>query len=284
MKGTTLRGLKVFKAMCGRDNFSGIVLATTFWDQVDDPEKAKALHQDLCNNDNFWGEMVKAGSHTETIPDKENGATSAKRIIKYLIERQMKMTLLIQQQFVLEKMLLHETDAGKVLFDEYIIERSDVEFEIETELENLRQARADFHDQNQIAARDAIKLLKDARVKRQRKIQSLQVDTNHINIKWGNHIQKRLKEMKQEAEKTKLNHDLTEAALKAFEASSTHSSATPSVQSSEFGESTIRGRDGVQIVDRRKGKNGGSVSTLSGVVGTGLALGQFVAMLACTVM
>lgn len=66
-KGSDLRNLKVFKKLCGEENFDKIVLGITWWDQID-PQTAFAREHMLCDTPEFWGDMVSKGARVERIP------------------------------------------------------------------------------------------------------------------------------------------------------------------------------------------------------------------------
>lgn len=279
--GTTLRGLSIFKALCGEENYPRIVLASTRWDLVP-PEKAEPRQIELCSEDRYWGDMVKGGSCPYTISDR----TAAIPILKYLIsKRKKKMTLLIQQQMVVDGKPIHETDAGKILFDSHLTERDSLVSKIEVEKERLKQPCSESHDQRQIAARDAIKRLKAERNIRDRNVLSLQVDMQHLNSTLGSQIDQRRKKLKQELQSKHPNFDLT--PLERSRLTLLRNPAyTPSTSNffSRGSRGSEHGLDGIQTLKKIKIGGDSTVSSTSAVVGTGLALGQFVAMLACTVM
>jgi len=279
VKGSTLRALNAFKAICGEENYSGIVLASTRWDQAE-PEKAGARQEELCTDDILWGDMVKGGAFPTAVFDWRE---FARLVLNYFVWKQKKMTFLIQRQMVLEGKLIHETDAGKILYDDHINETKTLDSEIAGELEELKRARSKFYDQKQNAAREAIERLKKDRNIRQERMQSLEVDMKCLDRKWGKKIHETLEEVKPALEKTGLPRTLLEDRLKELREGSVSTSSGPSVCSEEPRELNPD-KNGVQIVRRDKHSHHPSVTTMSTIVGTGLALGQFVAMLACTVM
>ncbi len=66
MQGTALSNMNMFRRLCGSDCFPNVVLVTTFWTQVD-PTEGDRREKELCEIDEFWGQLVKKGSRVVRI-------------------------------------------------------------------------------------------------------------------------------------------------------------------------------------------------------------------------
>ncbi|KAF9449500.1 hypothetical protein P691DRAFT_667336 [Macrolepiota fuliginosa MF-IS2] len=113
MAGTPLRNLRVFGEFCGDVAMCRVVLVTTMWDKLRQPEAGKKREDEL--RENFWKGMLEKGS---TIARFDNTLNSAEKIIQGLIvEKNKRETLLLQEEFVDLKKRLNETHAGQMLYD-----------------------------------------------------------------------------------------------------------------------------------------------------------------------
>jgi hypothetical protein len=59
--GTAGANIRMFKQLCGKDFYRNVVLATTFWEDIDLSE-GDMRERELCGNDEFWGLLKKRGS------------------------------------------------------------------------------------------------------------------------------------------------------------------------------------------------------------------------------
>jgi hypothetical protein len=81
MLGSTLKNLKMFGKLCGKDAAKSVVFASTKWDNVM-KEVGERREKELLEI--FWKEMLDAGSHTTRI---ENTRESVQRTIDGILER-----------------------------------------------------------------------------------------------------------------------------------------------------------------------------------------------------
>lgn len=54
MFGSSLKNLRMFRSLCGTENLSYVILATTIWDKVNAGE-GRAREAELLFNDQWWG-------------------------------------------------------------------------------------------------------------------------------------------------------------------------------------------------------------------------------------
>ncbi|KAF1830684.1 hypothetical protein BDW02DRAFT_650469 [Decorospora gaudefroyi] len=113
--GSAVRALDAFKEMCGEEAFCGVVLATTMWDTVSgsDNELAKAEKRHAEIHEKVRHNILQHGGRTVRLSAVE---VDAKNILEHIISKDRRLTLAFQQQLVDENRLIHETDAGQVLF------------------------------------------------------------------------------------------------------------------------------------------------------------------------
>jgi hypothetical protein len=106
--GAATRNLTMFKKLCGDGNLASVVLATTFWTQVDDGI-GKTREDQLKTTPTFWGSMTSRGSQVFRHDSKEKSGAA---IIQYLLDRRDKPVYALQDEMVNKKKTLEETAAG----------------------------------------------------------------------------------------------------------------------------------------------------------------------------
>ncbi|CZR62288.1 uncharacterized protein PAC_12185 [Phialocephala subalpina] len=118
MSGSAKKNLHMFKALCGSEQFSNIILVTTMWEKVSRKE-GQAREKELRETEEFWGLMVQQGSRMER---HDNTTKSAKKIVKWFVEKK-RVELDIQNEIVKQDRELYDTAAGKTLESELLQER-----------------------------------------------------------------------------------------------------------------------------------------------------------------
>ncbi|KAI5988362.1 P-loop containing nucleoside triphosphate hydrolase protein [Pisolithus albus] len=111
--GTPLRNYKMFKELCGKDNFKNVILVTTMWDIVT-AEVGSAREQEL--HAEFWKAMIALGSTTHRF---EGTSESAWRIINSISVPPLasRRPLQIQWEMVDEHIPLLKTSAGRTVLE-----------------------------------------------------------------------------------------------------------------------------------------------------------------------
>ena len=120
MTRSSLQNLRMFRKLCGDDNLQNVILATTKWGTTPEND-ALAREKELCDNNEFWGLMIKDRALVERF---ENTKESA----RYLVEKILKtgketFTPKIQHEVVEQGKKLSDTDAGAFI-DEALIEQA----------------------------------------------------------------------------------------------------------------------------------------------------------------
>jgi len=130
------QSLRSFKRLCGEDAFRKVVLATTFWDQVDHAI-GERRERELKSEWDYWGEMMNRGSK---VLRHDQGKRSAKEIIKYVMDQQRSTVratpLAIQHEMMVERKPLSQTGAGAEMMSQ--LEKQRIEYE--RKLQELRQS------------------------------------------------------------------------------------------------------------------------------------------------
>jgi hypothetical protein len=81
MQGSSLRFLRVLKALCGADHYAHIALVTSHWDVVA-PAEGDNREKQLCVEDGWWGEMIRNGA---TVNRHSNSTESAIEILRQFL-------------------------------------------------------------------------------------------------------------------------------------------------------------------------------------------------------
>lgn len=109
----------MFQQLCGEDNLSAVILATTHWTnskgQPIPESEGAAKVEELINTRNFWGDMIAKGSRVER---HDGTRQSAERIVSRLVDSKISAVLSIQKQMVDHNIRLDETNAGIAVNEE----------------------------------------------------------------------------------------------------------------------------------------------------------------------
>jgi hypothetical protein len=138
MQGSALNNIRMFRNLCGPECFQNIILATTFWDDVS-AELGTKREQQLKQNDEFWGKMVKKGSKVVRLgTDRESGMKLLMRIAK-----KEKITLQSQHEMVDQNKSASETAAAQLIYEEMQRQKEEFERKLEEQKqENESRLRA----------------------------------------------------------------------------------------------------------------------------------------------
>lgn len=198
--GSAVRGLRIFKEMCGAENFHGVTMATTFWDRVDDFDRARERELELRQNPHFWNELVegKCTSRALTV-----GKTSAIELITAIAQSKKRLALKMQRQLVDEKLPIHQTDAGKVLQQFWFEEKGELHKKLEETRHDLTAALAANETKRQKDLQQHYNDLSLSIVRRNTTMQALERPTQEITRYWGEKADNDLELIRKFAEETK---------------------------------------------------------------------------------
>lgn len=251
--GSARRALLMLEAICGEEAMRGVVIATTMWDLVStgEVERAWARHEELRAN--FFANVLAHGGRLEPLIAVRS---VARRVIGHILGRAERLTLTFQKEFVDEGSTLEQTTAGKVLLTG-LIRSLGSEWTFETQSTN--------------------------EVSRLR--QSLKNTSSGLAVKWQEKSQ-------QEAESIENEYLSCRQLLLRSEIDATHrqSHHQPSSGHDGAGPDGLRTRlQSISFQQKHKLSQTryiarGRGTTTLGVVGAGLAVGQLVAAMSCTIM
>lgn len=133
MQGTALSNMNMFRRLCGPNCFPNVVLATTFWSQVDPTEGARR-ERELCDTDEFWGKLVEKGSHVVRIGLDDH----ADQRLLLKIAKNKKIVFQAQQE-MLDGKLNCETSAAQEASGSLARWKRHFDVQLETERDNIRR-------------------------------------------------------------------------------------------------------------------------------------------------
>ena len=112
MEGSSLLNLTVMQKLCGSETFENVVLASTFWDLVEEHSGVRRENE-LCKTPHFWGGMKRNGSRVIRIQDY----AQSKDVLLQLAGKR-EVALQIQREMVEDEKKLSDTAAGQKLNQE----------------------------------------------------------------------------------------------------------------------------------------------------------------------
>lgn len=286
LSGTALRFLNMFKLMCGRENYSGIILSTTKWDEVTPSQRVVASQRqmELCENQNFWGDVKQAGGKVVAI---SAGRIDAMNIIRYIIQNDRKITLAFQRQLIEEQRQIAETDAGRILWESISdVDNQRIDDNIQRTVDEIE--REIYRSQSKDN-----KTMKDIRARFgavtdpfDEGVSSLKVGFQELRKIWDNRLQNDHEMFWREVARSKPGASEQTLSISDSENDLATGKGKPRPTYSHTTGQNMQTRGETLLAVRRQKSQRGRSSHLTAVsaIGTGLAAGQLVAAIACTVM
>jgi hypothetical protein len=154
-EGSARDNLTMFQTLCGENFFRNIVLATSFWSEVETEEEGSKREAELKDNPQFWGDMIARGSGMVRLPDSKDEAIA---LLMKLAGKEREV-MRIQQEVVDEGRALRDTEAAastarlralRSLMQDYLARIEEV-----NEEERLERARRQETDAKDAAQREA---------------------------------------------------------------------------------------------------------------------------------
>jgi len=132
MQGSAYQNIRMFRNLCGDDALENVILATSFWDQVE-PSLGERRERELVDSKDFWADMVAKKSRVVRLTLRRSDC------LKLLeqIAGNSKRDLLVQQELVTENRAMEDTTLGRQTMDAEV-ERVDMELRREREAERDR--------------------------------------------------------------------------------------------------------------------------------------------------
>jgi GTP-binding protein EngB required for normal cell division len=114
MKGSELRNLRMFKKLCGKENFKSIILGLTFCDREPAKDVRELRKKELISNPDWWGKMVKDGSTVVEIPYHLDRPEASLAILDRFAMLD-KITLKLQEEVVHGGKKINDTEAASMV-------------------------------------------------------------------------------------------------------------------------------------------------------------------------
>lgn len=289
--GSAQRALEILKAMCGQGAFCGTVIATTMWDQVSIGDRELALDRHEQLRKGFFSDVI---AHKGYFQPLMSAKIDSQAIVKHVMEKGLRLKLALQKELVDENLRLHETTVGKVLANDLLRALEAMEKQI------------DGGDMHRTSIPEA--LCADRRVVKEAWEERIKQD--HVALRWSTQTYLAFRDRLQVLESqliasskcpevsqpkptvsTQIDHarargPVPKTSRSLFDANSTalHNAAMMSELQGLRQEYENALYSQPVKPDRRRYSARRRETAAFGVVGTGLAVGQLIAALACNVM
>lgn len=217
MTGSSLRNLKMFKQLCGKDPMRNVVLVTTRWgvaSKAGQMTLAQQHEEQLATDAKFWGGLIELGARMERY---EDSMASAWRIIDSLATHKP-LPLQIQTELVDQQKDLIETAAGIAVNEEILKMEAEHKKEIAALHEEIEEAKSEGDAKMQAALErteyeyerklDRIRAQHDA-LQYQQRADSRRTDSNFEDLKRANTL------LQDKLSENHLDFDRTVARLEA---------------------------------------------------------------------
>lgn len=167
--GSAKSNIRLFNKLCGRQNLGKVVLATTFWDEVEPTigNKREAL---LMSNPQFWQPMVDGGSVCFRL---NNNQSQNLRVVSHIAQLNQKFFVEAQHEMLAGK-ALHETAAATNSGIDLATIQAQHEQRLKNEAAELRRAQESKILEQQREAERVREQLRKERLEQQRRQQRQQ--------------------------------------------------------------------------------------------------------------
>ncbi|CAO2649617.1 Nn.00g070020.m01.CDS01 [Neocucurbitaria sp. VM-36] len=220
MRGSAMKNLAMFQALCGTSSLEHVVLASSKWDQLTHPNShnvGERREKELAENPNFWGDMLQSGS---AMFRYENTRTSALKVINHIMNARGLAVLDIQRQLIDQKQRLHETSAGQVVQREL----NELRLRYENELELLHEGfTVASKNQKLLETMERMKTETATRLdKTVKQREALNVDYEQLQAEQEVRYQEYIRDLNEALEQQKAVANEKQAALNQLEMETAH--------------------------------------------------------------
>ncbi|KAJ4987246.1 hypothetical protein SVAN01_07257 [Stagonosporopsis vannaccii] len=272
---STRRTLDIFKALCGKDAFCGTVVATTMWNRVATNEIEKAQDRQAQLKTKLQGNILASGGRLVPVSAAE---VDPYNIVRHLVQKDLRLDLAFQKELSRHGCRLHQTAAGKIVY--------------ESSLASFEAMKGATHSSTQEMAAALVSLQAthaETQLAWEKRIDQENQDFEHAMQKYRDRLRSRDRgpgapsSVHSSTELRRPPEPLSSSTNKEADASNPVYAELESEM-----EKLQRQHDAIVLrqrrkLDQRSWVHGRGTTTL-GVVGTGLAVGQLVAAMACSVM
>ncbi|KAK3689953.1 hypothetical protein B0T22DRAFT_182719 [Podospora appendiculata] len=281
LPGSARRALQMFKAMCGIQNAPSTVMATTMWDKVE-RDVGEERVDTLAEEQDFWGDFYDAGSHILPVLSDQR---SALKIISLILGSSSGLTLQIQKQMLVEKMMLHQTDAGKVLYGNIMTEKHALEDEIDEIKRSMQEQLGQAARQDQVLRLEEMARAKNDKLEtRVAAVQEIQKTKDDLTVMWDIRVRDDMRRMRLELLR---NQEHLQDLEDSLAGRATNGAYQERKEREELERELKRMRKKVEMLQKenRFGATAGVLLTGGKVVGGGLGVAAaIIPLVACCIM
>jgi hypothetical protein len=264
--------------MCGKENYHGIVIATTRWDEIAPEQMASASKRQQDLRERAWGDIFEGGGHIVAL---SAARIDAMNIIKHIVCKNYRLTLAFQRQIVDEERPIYKTDAGKVLFDTL----EDYKERFQGTLSDSGATMGDLvtacHTAGTREVNEAMENITNNMRPLQDDLERMKKRVRDVRAEWDIKLQVDAVALEEASQANAEKLVRKEAELGLIR----RNRSVPT-RSELYLEEEVQmlGNERVEIVVKKTHKLHERRTTAIGIFGTGLALAQLTAACACTVM
>jgi DNA repair exonuclease SbcCD ATPase subunit len=192
----------MFQKLCGKNALKNVVLATSFWDQVD-PDRASRREKELRESKEFWGQMIERGSRVVRLGDYKANLKLLRRMALY-----NSVTLKAQDEMVNRDRTAEQTTAAKISAHDLEAEKSKYE-ELKDQMRKEMEARE--REQDLAHQREKERLQREVEERNKR----LKEEEERVQreVEERNKLERQQKEKEERDEFTRRMHGLAELAM-----------------------------------------------------------------------
>jgi hypothetical protein len=285
---SAVRGLNIFKAMCGADNFHGVTMATTFWDKVYDFDKAREANRQLMSSPSFWKDLADGRCTTRSLTA---GKSSAIELVTAIARSNKRLVLTMQRQLVDEGLRIYETDAGKVLQESWFLEKSDLHSKLADTRKELITSITANESGRQQTLQSYYEDLSSQIIQRNAALEELSRPTEFIADAWKEKAIEALELRKMQHDDITFKLDQAMTLLSRMSMHTLEYETQKEVADNLFKEQEVADRlQNIQIASYSVKLNEASLGTalisgMAGLVSAGVAIAPLIpALVACNVM
>lgn len=210
MAGSSMKSLRMLKAMCGEPAYPHIVLAANMGGSPDIASRDEVNLRHLVSHSDWWGDMKAGGCH---VVSHINHVPSAEKILQVLVDaRDKNAVLAIQRELVDENRSLEDTGAGRELNREFHEARNRMRASI-TQLLSEEQQTTEAGLKSALA-RQREDIQKDLQMANEAH-QAIQISLEKLTDEQGLEMMKRLEEEQKENEEILARLELDRARARA---------------------------------------------------------------------
>lgn len=273
--GSSQRALAIFKALCGQEAFCGVVVATTMWDRIATSDIKKAQDRQAQLKTKIEGDILAFGGKLVPISAAEVDPCN---IVSHVVHKDLQLNLSLQKELRRHGCLLHQTAAGKIVYESLLTSWEATRDSKHGRIQEMTEALASLR-----ATRAEAQAVWEKRIERELEafeelVRRYRDRSQSEDCRAGSAPSLQPVELGRSSPATLSNH----TAEMPDDISVSHAELESELVELKRQHDAVLRRQPHRL-DRRSWIYGRESTTL-GVIGTGLAVSQLVAAVACNVM